>query len=343
MVEKWITKKKGTESKHVKISTDKKLKEVKLGSVGPNAKDYEEGVWNVLGSLSKITNIDELLLRLKRYSGTLGDYSAFNSILIRSFAPDATIVRSRDEWKYYGRMVNENAQSIPVLYPIGGLRKDGPGKVKQFIEDRRSEGLSDEAIDNLVRDKFNIQGGGSALAFSVGKVYDISSTKGIPGKASRPETEQIKANDFYNTLKKIAREHYTVVEGQIESGALGYTAHSAGNKDIPKIKVMKIPGENVEALHTLIHEMSHARLDHLNRESKSGKEKLAYGLGETEAELSTYVVGEHFGFSFKDDSAAYIKGWLDDAKSRGNNLGKENIDRVMNNARWLIQEISSKI
>ena len=83
--------------------------------------------------------------------------------------------------------------------------------------------------------------------------------------------------------------------------------------------------------------MSHARLEHLY-----GKD-LPRGLAESEAELSTYLVGAHFGFDFKGDSAAYIKGWLDDAKAKGSNLGKENIDRVMNNARWLINEISSRL
>jgi hypothetical protein len=71
---------------------------------------------------------------------------------------------------------------------------------------------------------------------------------------------------------------------------------------------MKIPGEDVNVLHTLIHEMSHARLEHLYRND------IPRGLAESEAELSTYLVGAHFDFDFKDNSAAYIKGWLDDAK-----------------------------
>ena len=100
---------------------------------------------------------------------------------------------------------------------------------------------------------------------------------------------------------------------------------------------MKIPGEDENVLHTLIHEMSHVRLEHLYRKD------LPRGFAESEAELSTYLVGVHFGFDFEGDSAAYIKGWLDDAKAKGSNLGKENIDRVMNNARWLINEISQHL
>lgn len=42
-------------------------------------------------------------------------------------------------------------------------------------------------------------------------------------------------------------------------------------------------------------------------------------------------------------SAAYIKGWLNDAKKTGKDLGKENLDRALNNAKWLINEISGKL
>ncbi|MCL4340605.1 MAG: hypothetical protein M1431_00695 [Candidatus Thermoplasmatota archaeon] len=42
--------------------------------------------------------------------------------------------------------------------------------------------MSDEAIEELVREKFNIQGGGSTHVFSTGIVYDISQTSVIPGK-----------------------------------------------------------------------------------------------------------------------------------------------------------------
>lgn len=42
----------------------------------------------------------------------------------------------------------------------------------------------------------------------------------------------------------------------------------------------------------------------------------------------------------KEDSSAYIKGWFDNAKSQGKGLGKENLDKVLNNGRWMINEIS---
>jgi hypothetical protein len=333
MVEKWITKKKGNESKHVKINTERKLRQVQLKDVGPSPGQLEKKAWDLIGDIANVTNVDQLLLSMNKYSGMLGNYSGFNSVLIYMQNPNATIVRSANEWKYFGRALKEGARPISILYPVGIPQKDGPGKVKDFIEKKRKEGLDDDAIEQLVREKFNLERTGTTHVFSTGTVYDISQTQSIPGKM-KPVEQDIKASQLYSTLKKIAKEHYTMEEDTVFSGARGYTAHSGEGQ---KIVVMKIPGEDENTLHTLIHEMSHARLEHLYRKD------LPRGLAESEAELSTYIVGSHFGFDFKGDSSAYIKGWLDDAKSKGNNLGKENIDRVMNNARWLINEISSKL
>ena len=333
MTQKWITKGKGDEKRRFAIETDRKQREVQISSIGPSVSDLEKEAWGMLGDLSKITSVDDLLLQLKKYSGTLGDYSSFNSLLITFQFETPTIVRSKAEWGYFGRTVNEDATRINVLYPIGIPKKDGPGKVKEFIEKKRKEGLSDEAIDELLREKFNAEGGGLTHIFSVGSVYDISQTTVIPGKG-KPMEDNAKAESLYNTLKKIAKQHYTVEEDTIVTGARGYTAHSNEGQ---KIVVMKIPGEDTNVLHTLIHEMSHARLEHLYRKD------LPRGIAEVEAELSSYLVGSHFGLDFRGDSSIYIKNWLDNARSEGKGLGKENLDRVMNNARWLIQEISQRL
>ena len=333
MVEKWITKKDGNESKHIPLRSANKVKSTNVKGIGPSPGELEEQAWGILDNISKVTNVDQMLLQMKKYSGTLGDYSAFNTLLIVNQFDDPSIVRSKSEWGYFGRTVNGDAKQIDVLYPLGVSRKDGAGKVKDFIEKKRKEGLSDEAIDELVREKFSTRGGSPAFVFGIGKVYDISQTAAIPGKG-KPVEDDVKATALYGTLKKIAKDHYEVSEETIPSGARGYTAHSGEGQ---KIVVMRIPGEDLNMLHTLVHEMSHARLEHLYRKG------LPRGIAESEAELSTYIVGSHFGFDFKDDSSAYIKGWLDDAKSEGKELGKENLDRVMNNARWIIQEISRRL
>ncbi len=337
MAQKWITKGKGEERKHILMEDNRTVRDTPVKDLGPTPAQLEKQAWAILGDLSKVTTVDQLLLQMKKYSGTLGDYSGENSILIHMQSPDATIVRSVSEWKYFGKEVKPDAHRISILFPIGIPQKAGPGKLKNFMERKREEGLSDEAIEQIIKEKFNF-GGDTAYHFGVGTVYDIRDTEPIPGKPQKPEEEMIKAQTFYKNLKEIAKTHYVVEEDTLAGvhGARGYTAHSMDGEGT-MIRVMKVPGEDENVLHTLIHEMSHAHLDHLDRKD------IPQGIAEAEAELSTYLVGAHFGFDFREDSAAYIKGWLDNAKSQGRSLGKENLDRVMNNARWLINEISSKL
>ena len=304
--------------------------DVKNSGVTPSK--LERQAWNILNNISKVTSVDQLLLSMKKYSGLIGNFSPFNALFIQNQDPDATIVRSKTDWKYWGRELKDNARPIHVLYPIGIPRKTPSGKIKEFIEEKRREGLDDEAIDKLIEEKFHVGGTGTTHVFGTGSVYDISQTFGIPGK-EKPEVQSVKASKLYSVLKELAKQHYKVSE-EPYAGGRGYTAHSGDGETV--INVMKIPGEDENSLHTLIHEMSHANLKHLDR-------NISRGIAESEAELSTYLVGSHFGFNFKDDSAAYIKGWLDNAKAQGKSLGKENIDRVMNNARWLINEISSRL
>ncbi len=333
MATKWITEKDGNSNKHIKID-DRKWKMKKKANVGMIAKPaaLEKKAWEMMGSLADVSNVDQMLLGFKKYSGLIGGFSPSNAMLIEWQFPGAKIVRSRTEWQYFGRSVNEGENPISILYPVGIPRKDMPGKVKNFIEKKRKEGLDDETIDKLVQEKFNLGQTGYTHAFGTGSVYDISETSPIPGKA-HAEIEDVKTAKLYSTLKKIAGEHYHVKEGSSHNG-LGYTAHSEDGGQ--EIVVMKVPGEDINALHTIIHEMSHANLKHVDK-------NMQRGIVEAEAEMSTYIVGEHYGFNFRDDSAAYIKGWLDDANAKGVKMGKENIDRVMNNARWIINEVSAKL
>ncbi len=320
----------------------------------------------IIESLSRVTKIDQMMLGLNKYSGTLGDYSMFNSILIYYQYENATIVRSIREWRYFGRRPKEGTVSIKVLYPLRVPKYDMPGRMKAFTEKKKKEGVDDNTIFQLVHDKFYQHNyHRKPSKFGVGNVYDISQTEAIPGK-EKPVEDDRSARSIYKILKEIAKQYYDVKENTIFNGARGYTAHSRDEhkasiengkvKIGPAIErqtivVMKVPGEDVDSLHTLIHEMSHARLDHL---SKKG---ILRGIAETEAELSSYLVGSHFGFDFRDESAAYIKGWLDDSeiigvgpssgwldnsiKKSGEVWDKSNLYDVMNNAKWLIDAISN--
>ena len=74
MAQKWITKKKGNENKRIKIETEKKPREIEVWDVGQSPSELEKQAWNMLGEISKVSTVDQLLLQMKKYSGTLGDY-----------------------------------------------------------------------------------------------------------------------------------------------------------------------------------------------------------------------------------------------------------------------------
>jgi hypothetical protein len=77
----------------------------------------------------------------------------------------------------------------------------------------------------------------------------------MPSGKEKPVEEDVKATA------------HTVEEQTITSRAGGYTAHTGEGQ---KIVVMKIPGEDANMLHTLIHEMSHVRLEHLYKKLPRG-------------------------------------------------------------------------
>lgn len=107
----------------------------------------------------------------------------------------------------------------------------------------------------------------------------------MPSGKEKPVEEDVKASA------------HTVEEQTITYRAGGYTARTGEGQ---KIVVMKIPGEDISVLHTLIHEMSHASFEDLYK-------KLPRGIAELEAELSTCTVSSHFGFDFKEDTSVYMK------------------------------------
>ena len=48
MAQKWITKKKGNESKHIRIQTDRKPREIEVWDVGQTPSELEKQAWNML-------------------------------------------------------------------------------------------------------------------------------------------------------------------------------------------------------------------------------------------------------------------------------------------------------
>ncbi len=334
MADIWITLKDKNKSRHVKLTGIKSSRptlEMKMsyGEVNPNRKEtltLEQLARDQLKRASQASSVDQMLLHLEKYTGLLGSFSSFNSVLIKEQDPNATVVRSKSDWEVYGYKVKDDSVPIKILYPIVSGKHASNGKMLEFINKLREQGLSDEMIDEKVREKYpNTRI--PTHTFGITQVFDKKAVEPIPGKKQvnvYDRDSEMKAQVLYTYLKDVASTNYRVTEDPY-AGGRGFTAQDPEHGQ--RINVMKIPGENVQALRTLLHELSHAKLEHVY--GKGG----ARGVQESEAELSAWLVGKHFGYDFKD-SAPYIKGW-----SSRQDFKEENVDRSMKTAAWIIKNV----
>jgi hypothetical protein len=332
MATRWITKKnKHDENIHIPIE-EGKIRERELSLKMPEQSEWErEKVRNlekkardILKDLSNVSNVEILLDTMKRYSGLLSDYSGFNATIIQSYDPDYTIVRSKQEWDRFGYELKDDAKKIPILVPIGVPKKHMPGEIVKFIEEKRAEGLSDEMIEHLVLEKFGQSPGGYTHVFKIGYVYDKRDVKPNPKKKQLQEWNiDLTSEELYEKAKKFAvQNHIKVVEGDTWD-ARGWSIGS-------EIHVMKAPGEDREAVNTLLHELAHSLLEHYKRGDMTRDKK------EAEAQLTAYLVASHYGIDLQKETKTYVGAWL---QKKGDKFTEENLDRVLKTAKEIINGI----
>jgi len=335
MATRWITKKnKHDENIHIPIE-ERKIREREILLEMPEQSQLEkEKVGNLekkaremLKDISNLSDVDLLLDTMKRYTGLLSSYSPFNASLIQEYDPNYTVVRSKEEWDRFGYILKDDAKRIPILVPIGVPKKAMPGEIVKFIEEKRAEGLSDEMIDNLVREKFGKKVGGYTHTFKVGYVYDKKDVQPNPKKKQLQEWNiDLTAEELYEKAKNFAEQnHIKVVEGDTGE-ARGYATISNAGLEI---HVMKAPGEDREAVNTMLHELGHSLLDHFKR-------KITKEQKEAEAQLTAYLVASHYGINLQKETKAYIGSWLD---KKGDKFTEENLDRVLKTAKDIINGI----
>ncbi|MDG7041146.1 MAG: hypothetical protein JRN66_07825 [Nitrososphaerota archaeon] len=320
MTTQFYTKGRGDERKVIPIreslENPKVMESRKFQENGKKA--LETAARDGLKRLSEMDNVDAMLTDVKRFAGFLGEFSAYNALLIEMQDHDATRVMSKDNWKRLGFTIRDNASPIAVLVPYGVPTKHSQAKIAKAIEKMKKEGHSEEYITAKVLEMQGAEGTHAAHVFGVGRVYDAKSVNG-----KEPPEVSYKNSKLYEAMKRGAGSKFKIEEGALIDSR-GET-QMLENGDVNKIVVMKVPNESKEPLNTLAHEMSHAILKHNYNDIPRWK-------AEAEAELSAYLVLTHYGIDYKQESGAYIKRWL--GKNR---LGEEEIDRAANTARQIIK------
>jgi hypothetical protein len=279
----------------------------------------EDDAREMLKNAGTITNVDTLLNWAGKFTGLLRDFSPYNALNIQIQDPRFTIVRSQREWERFGYEVKDNAKPIFILVPVGAGVKHQPGEIASFIEKKREEGLSDEAIESLYREKFR-DSYVPTHNFTTGRVYDKRDVKPIKGKKQLEpfDPDDASNEEIYSRIRNFAVKNFVVEERGIKN--------ARGLSHGGKITIMKVPGESKQAINTLVHEIAHEVLGHHNRNLKGGLE-------EAEAELTAYLVGRYYHVDLGGEARPYVGSWLKGSKK---GFGEENLDRVLKAAHKII-------
>jgi hypothetical protein len=291
----------------------------------------------ILATAGANSNVENMLRNIESYSGLIGKFSAANAALIYWQDPDASLVHSKTDWKRLGREVRGDAKPIAVLIPIGGGRKVSQPEIAHLIERRRKMGWNDARIESEVS---SLEARGTFIpthTFGVGRVYDA---KSVTGGRVLSEQEHLKVSEVYRYATAYARANYDVEYGPI-GGARGYSnlVKKEDGSVRGHIAVLKVPGEEIEPLDTLVHEMSHHVLGHTSKISNEEYRKNR-GRYEAETELASFMVLSHYKIDNKAHAAAYIGQWLKQHKQEG--LGEESVARSMNAASVIIKGIDAE-
>src|SRR5581483_3792494 len=161
--------------------------------------------------------------------------------------------------------------------------------------------------------------------FRAVSVFDLSQTQGedLP-TVYHPLTGKAPDGIFEKAKQLIESKGYSVEFQSMNDGKYGYV-------DITNHIVLKEGVSTAQSLKTLIHEMSHALLDHL-KEKDSSREKQ-----ELEAETTSWIVCKNLGLETDQTSFAYLAVWsqnkerdklLEEAAQRASLLAKEILESL---------------
>ncbi|MGE4478661.1 MAG: ArdC-like ssDNA-binding domain-containing protein [Deferribacterales bacterium] len=212
----------------------------------------------------------------------LRNYSFVNTLLIYQHNPYATHVAGMRKWNELGRFVRKGEKAIMIFAPR--FRKN---KSKEIDEETGLEvDVQQERLSGFV---------------SV-PVFDISQTDGdkVPSLV----------NDFgghtelFERFMSVFGRTYSISQQKLTAPLGGYTDGCA-------IVLNEVKSEE-QKLKTLIHEVAHCVLNHVGNEEKLKSVK------EIEAEMTAFIVAEHFGIDSGEYSFGYLFGW-----------GKGDIDQIM--------------
>ncbi len=237
-------------------------------------------------------------------------YSFFNTMLIMSQCPDASLVAGYRKWQELGRQVKKGEKGISILAPLTRSvekksanneadRSPSLSNATRADSNNRVKGLNPD--DNLV---LTDAGPRALVGFRSVYVFDVSQTEGedlpqlIQPKRleNRNEDEPALRLAITKLLAFSARKQIKVDFELKHTEALGCyypRTHSISLKaDLSPLQTLK----------TFIHELAHALLHDLSSPRIRA---------ELEAESCAYLVCQQLGLDSSEYSFPYLANWVD--------------------------------
>ncbi|PLX70322.1 MAG: hypothetical protein C0602_05795 [Denitrovibrio sp.] len=213
----------------------------------------------------------------------LHQYSFYNSLLIYQHNPEASHVAGYRKWQELGRQVRKGEKAIMIFAPTFK-------KIKSTEQESQLLGNEKEP------EKKYLSG------FITVPVFDISQTEGesVPSIVSDFGSH----TELFNRFISMFSKDYEIIQQSLKSALGGFTDG--------KIIVLNDSKSEEQKLKTLIHEVAHCQLSHVGNNDKPKSVK------EVEAEMTAYIVSEHFGIDSSSYSFGYLTGW-----------GKGSVDQIM--------------
>lgn len=247
---------------------------------------------------------EETLREHLQFMSKFHNYSARNMTLIDEQFKGAKAVGSFKFWKDHGVSVNKGEKGIKILAPtpVNYYNKDGEWKPTKYANKEDKQKIKNG--DYETRKK---------MFFKVGHVFEYTQTN---AKEQGFETSKLFQNyhrdgtiendqAIKRGLEKVAN-HLDVAIMDKPLTELG----TAKGVSYPSLQAVALNERNTdyENVGVLIHELAHAKLH-----TPETRENFTQNEREFQAEMTAYVVADHYNIDTSDFSLSYLKGWTKNA------------------------------
>lgn len=213
----------------------------------------------------------------------LRGYSIGNLLLILTACPDAQAVMGYRAWLKHGRQVRKGERGIRILAPM-------PFTVEQ-------EDAETGEVEKTKR-----------LRFKAISVFEVRQTDPIDGAAEQATMTPVPlADESDPALFAAVAAHAETIGWTIERGTTGRPGvYGLATTDGSQRIVIDAGQSPADALATLIHEVAHVVLGHVEQAEAYRAHR---GRFEVEAESVAYIVAAALGLDTSRFSVGYVAGW----------------------------------